>query len=298
MRIAISGASGLVGAALSQDLTAAGHEVLHLVRRPARTSAEVAWDPAGQRVDTERLEGTDAVVHLAGAPIGPRRWTHRYKVVLHDSRVPATRTLATALAGMRRPPSALLSASAVGYYGDTGRAAVDEDSGASGTDFLAALCRRWEEAAGAAAAGGVRVVNLRSGIVLDRRGGMLGTVLPLFRLGLGGPLGDGRQYVSWISLRDEVAAIRFLLDHDTVRGAVDLTAPHPVTNAEYTRAIGRALRRPTPLPVPAVAMRAVFGDFADSAALVSQRVLPARLTDAGFTFAHPDIDSALRAVLG
>ncbi|MGI8334108.1 TIGR01777 family oxidoreductase [Actinomadura scrupuli] len=295
MRVAITGASGLIGAALSGQLREDGHEVVHLVRREPHGPQEARWDPQGT-VDTAALEGADAVVHLAGAGIGDHRWTESYKKKIRDSRTAGTRTLAEALAGLDRPPRVLISASAVGFYGDTGDRETDE-SGPQGAGFLAGLVRDWEAAAAPAAAAGIRVVHPRSGPVLAREGGFLGKVLPLFKLGLGGPLGNGRQWMSWISLPDQLAGLRFLLDRDDVEGPVNLTAPHPVTNAEFTRAVGKALRRPAVLPVPAAALRLAVGRFADEAILVSQRVVPRRLTEAGFTFEHPDVDSAACGVL-
>ncbi|MFC3998771.1 TIGR01777 family oxidoreductase [Nocardiopsis sediminis] len=292
MRIAITGASGLVGTALSRSLTEDGHEVLRLVRRAPRDLAEVRWDPAGGGVDTDRLAGTDAVVHLAGAPLGPARWTPRYKHRIRESRVMGTRVLAVALAGMARPPRRLVSASAVGYYGDTGHTVTDEDS-PRGMGFLADLVVDWEGATAPASDAGISVAHVRSGVVLARRGGLLGAVLPLFRLGLGARLGSGRQYMSWISLADEVGAIRFLLERPELTGPFDLTAPEPVTNADYTAALARAVHRPAPLAVPGVLMRAALGGFADEAALVDQRVVPKRLLEAGYSFRHPDIPSAL-----
>ncbi|MFW5417240.1 TIGR01777 family oxidoreductase [Nocardiopsis sp. CNT-189] len=292
MKIAISGASGLIGSALGRALTEDGHEVVHLVRRPARTLAEARWDPVGGTVDTGPLSGADAVVHLAGAPLGPARWTRARKAAIRGSRVRGTRVLAEALARMDRPPARLVCGSAVGYYGDTGGEPVGED-GPHGTGFLADVVRDWEAAAAPAAEAGIPVAHSRTGVVLSASGGLLGTVLPLFRLGLGARLGSGAQYMSWISLDDEVAGLRFLVEHPEITGPVNLCAPEPVTNAAYTEAVARALRRPAVLAVPGFAIRAALGGFADEAALVDQRAVPDRLTAAGFSFRHPDIDSAL-----
>jgi uncharacterized protein len=294
VQIAITGSTGLIGKALVRALRDEGLTVIRLVRRPAAADDEVRWDPFGG-VDSGALEGVDAVVHLAGAGIGDHRWTETYKREVRDSRVEGTRTLARALAGLSRRPAVLVSGSAVGFYGDTGDVAVDE-SAPEGEGFLAALCRDWEAAAQPAVDAGIRVVHPRTGVVLSRDEGLLGRTLPLFRLGLGGRLGSGRQWMSWISLADQVAALRFLL-HDGLQGPVNLTAPQPVTNAAFTSAVGRALHRPAPFIVPARVLRMALGEFADEGALVSQRVLPDRLTKAGFTFRHTDIDSALAAVL-
>ncbi|GLW65358.1 epimerase [Actinomadura rubrobrunea] len=291
MRVAVTGASGLIGAALTRSLEADGHEVLRLVRREPATPREVRWDPGGA-VDAEALAGADAVVHLAGAGIGDRRWNAAYKREIRDSRVRGTRTIAQAVARTR--PRVLVCASAIGFYGDTGDREVDEDAPVGG-GFLAALVRDWEAAAAPAREAGVRVALARTGIVLGK-GGLLGRTLPLFRLGLGGRLGSGRQWMSWISLDDEVAALRFLLDGD-LEGPVNLTGPRPVTNAEFTRALARAVRRPAALAVPRTALRLALGEFADEGALISQRVLPRRLREAGFAFAHEDVDAALAAAL-
>ncbi|MGH3378010.1 MAG: TIGR01777 family oxidoreductase [Actinoallomurus sp.] len=294
MQIAITGSTGLIGKALVSALRDEGLTVIRLVRRPPAAEDEVRWDPFGE-MDPAALEGVDGVVHLAGAGIGDHRWTETYKRQVRDSRVEGTRTLAHALARLDRRPAVFVSGSAVGYYGDTGDVAVDE-SAAPGEGFLSALCRDWEAAARPAVDAGIRVVHPRTGLVLAREGGLLGKVLPLFRVGLGGRLGSGRQWMSWISLADHIAALRFLL-HDGIQGPVNLTAPEPVTNADFTRAVGRALHRPTPFIVPAPALRLALGEFADEGALVSQRVLPDRLTKAGFTFQHPGVDAALADML-
>lgn len=296
MKVAITGSTGLTGSALARSLADDGHSVVRLVRRPARDEHEARWDPEGGTVDTGPLAGTDAVVHLAGTPLGPARWTTARRRAIRQSRVAGTRTLAAALAGMDAPPGRLLSGSAIGYYGDTGDQAVDE-AGDKGQGFLSDLCRDWERATAEAEEAGIATAHLRTGLVLSGRGGLLGSVLPLFRLGLGGRLGDGRQYMSWISLSDHVGAMRFLLERPGLTGPFDLCAPEPVTNAAYTRAVAASVGRPAPLPVPAFAMRAALGGFADEAALVSQRVLPARLEEAGFGFTHPTLGPALMAAV-
>ncbi|RCV51631.1 TIGR01777 family protein [Marinitenerispora sediminis] len=294
--MAITGASGLIGTALSESLAHDGHEVLHLVRRTPRTSGEVGWDPYGGEVDTSGLAGTDAVVHLAGRPLGPARWTRARKASIRESRIQGTAALAAALGRMERPPARLLSASAVGFYGDTGERTATEDT-PRGTGFLADLVVDWEAATRPAERAGVSVAHLRSAVVLARSGGLLAALLPLFRAGLGARLGDGRQYLSWISLADEVGAVRFLLERPELTGPVNLCAPEPVTNAEFTSALGRALRRPAALSAPALAVRAALGGFADEAVLVSQRVRPQRLLDAGYSFRNPEVRGALSDII-
>lgn len=295
MRIAVTGASGLIGSALVRSLLSDGHTVLRLVRRPPRGEDEVRWDPARQEVDTGRLAGTEAVVHLAGAGVGDHRWTAAYKKEIRDSRVLGTGAVAKALAGMDAPPRVLVSGSAIGIYGDTGSRPVDEGA-PPGEGFLADVCREWEGATAPAEEAGIRVVHARTGLVVSRKGGAWGRLFPLFSMGLGGRLGDGRQYWSFISMHDEIAALRHLLERSDLSGPVNLTAPEPVTNAEVTAAMGRVLKRPTLLHVPAPVLRAALGDFS-SDVLGSQRVLPRRLLDSGFAFAHPSIDEAIRAAL-
>ncbi|OKJ42414.1 TIGR01777 family oxidoreductase [Streptomyces sp. CB01580] len=294
-RIAVSGASGLIGAALVRSLRADGHEVVRLVRHPARAGDEVEWSPERRYVDVAGLVGCDAVVHLAGAGVGDHRWTPAYKREIRDSRVHGTTAVAEALASLDVPPKVLVSGSAIGYYGDTGDRAVDE-SAPAGTGFLPSVCVEWEAATTAAQEAGVRTVHARTGLVVGRAGGAWGRLFPLFRAGLGGRLGDGRQYWSFIALHDEVAALRHILDTESLSGPVNLTGPDPVTNAEVTAAMGRVLRRPTLLTAPAPALRLVLGDFAEDV-LASQRVLPGRLLDSGFAFAFPGIDAAIRAAL-
>ncbi|MFG2333717.1 TIGR01777 family oxidoreductase [Streptomyces sp. NPDC048604] len=292
-RIAVTGASGLIGQALVRSLRADGHEVCRLVRRPARTADEVEWDPKRLYVDTAGLVGCEAVVHLAGAGVGERRLTAAYKQEIRDSRVLGTRAIAQAVASLAQPPRVLVCGTALGYYGDTGARAVDE-SAPAGEGFLPSVCVEWEAAAAPAEQAGIRVAYARTGLVVARRGGAWGRLFPLFRAGLGGRLGDGAQYWSFISLHDEVAALRHLLDTEGLSGPFNLTAPEPVTNREVTAAMGRVLRRPTPFPVPAAALRVVLGDFAADV-LGSQRVLPSRLLDSGFSFAFPTIDESIRA---
>lgn len=297
MRVAISAASGLIGSTLAGDLSAGGVEVVRLVRRAARAADEIGWDPQGgaDGLGQAALAGVDAVVHLSGAPIAAGRWTAARKAELRSSRIASTATLASAIAAADPAPGVLLCASAIGYYGDTGERTVDESS-PGGTGFLAELVRDWEAAAEPARAAGIRVATFRSGVVLAASGGMLGRLLLPFRLGLGAKVGSGKQYFSWISLTDEVRAIRFLLDSAGASGPFNLTAPDPVTNAEFTRALAKALGRPAVLGLPSAALRAALGEVA-SELLGSARVVPARLEEAGFSFAHRDIATALAALL-
>lgn len=295
MRIAVTGSTGLIGSALVTSLREDGHHVLRLVRRAPAVADEVRWDPERQWVDADGLTGCEAVVHLAAAGVGDRRWTEAYKKKIRDSRVLGTAAVAEAVASLDGPPPTLVVGTAVGYYGDTGDRPVDE-SAPPGDGFLAELCQEWEEAAGPAEEAGARTVFARTGLVVARRGGAWGRLFPLFRAGLGGRLGSGRQYWSHIALHDHVAALRHILENPSLSGPVNLTAPEPVTNREVTAAMGRALHRPTPFPAPAPVLRIVLGEFAGDV-LGSQRVLPARLLDSGFRFAFPGIDDAIRAAL-
>ncbi len=289
MRVAITGASGLIGTALAASLETSGHEVRRLVRRPARGPGEISWDPVEGTVDLDALAGTEAVVHLAGAGVGDRRWTPQYKRLIRDSRVLGTRAIATALTRLDPAPSVLLSGSAVGYYGDRGEEVLLE-SAARGDGFLADVVVDWEAETVRAAEAGVRTVLLRTGLVLSRHGGAVGRLLPILRLGLGGPIGDGRQWWPWITLADEVRAIEFLLERG-LSGPVNLSAPQPARNVDVVRALGAALSRPTALPVPTVALRVALGEFA-SDITASQRVVPQALQEAGFEFEHPDLAAA------
>ncbi|MQA93173.1 MAG: TIGR01777 family protein [Streptosporangiales bacterium] len=293
MRIAISGATGFIGSALSRKLTATGHDVHHLVRRDPRNSAEIEWHPKSGHLDPTALTGMDAVVHLAGAGIGDRPWTAAYRRELNDSRELGTRTVATALAAMDQPPRVLVSASAVGYYGDTGDHSVDETA-LRGKGFLAELVEAWEAAAEPAKEAGIRVVHPRSGLVMAPTGGIAGKLRPLFRLGLGARLGNGLQWMSWISLHDEVAALIKVIEDDTLSGPVNLVAPQPVRNADFTRIFARALNRPAPLMVPAPVLRLALRDLADEALLAGQRVRPAKLRAAGFPYRHDTLAAALK----
>ncbi|QEU70099.1 TIGR01777 family protein [Streptomyces galilaeus] len=289
----MAGASGLIGSALVRSLTADGHEVVRLVRHAPRSEAEVRWDPERGRVDAAGLAGCSAVVNLAGAGVGDHRWTDAYKRRIHDSRVHGTAALAKAVAALDERPRVFVNGSAMGYYGETGERVVDE-SAPAGRGFLPELCVEWEAAAEPARAAGVRTAFTRTGLVVARGGGAWGRLFPLFRAGLGGRMGDGRQYWSYIALHDEVAAIRHLLDRDDLSGPFNLTAPEPLTNREITAAMGRVLHRPTLFPVPAPVLRTVLGEMAGDV-LGSARVVPKRLLESGFTFAFPGIEDALRA---
>ncbi|MFD5478148.1 TIGR01777 family oxidoreductase [Streptomyces hawaiiensis] len=296
-RIAVAGASGLIGGALARSLTADGHEVRRLVRGTPRTAGEVRWDPEGGRVDAAGLAGCHAVVNLAGAGVGNRRWTQAYKQRIRDSRVKGTATLAEAVASLdaKDRPRVFVNGSAIGYYGETGERTVDE-SAPAGEGFLPSLCVEWEGATAPAQEAGVRTVCTRTGLVVSREGGAWGRLFPLFRAGAGGRMGDGRQYWSFVALHDEVAAIRHLIETDGLSGPFNVTAPHPVTNREMTAAMGRVLHRPTLFPVPATVLRTVLGEMAGDV-LGSARVLPTRLLESGFRFAFPEIEGAIRAAL-
>jgi uncharacterized protein (TIGR01777 family) len=290
---AITGASGLIGRALVARLRLDGRRVRRLVRSARPDSPDdIVWDPARGVLDPRDLEGADAVIHLAGEPIA-QRWTGSRREAIRESRVRGTELLARAIAALDRRPSVLLSGSAIGIYGDRGDEAVDEDS-ATGTDFLAGVAREWEGATAAAKEAGVRVVLLRSGIVLSPHGGALERLLPPFRLGVGGPIGTGRQYMSWIALDDHLNAMEHALATTGLHGPVNLVSPNPVTNAEFAATLGRVLGRPALVPVPSFALELLYGEMARATILAGQRVLPRALLRAGFTFAHPTLEEALR----
>jgi hypothetical protein len=299
MRIAVSGSTGLVGSQVVASLSTAGHEVVRLVRGPpAPGERAVRWDPEKGKVDAAGLEGLDAVIHLAGENVASGRWTAARKAVIRDSRVNGTRFLCEALATLASPPKTLVCASAVGYYGDRGEERLTEDT-PPGTGFLSEVCREWEAASAPAARKGIRVVVLRIGMVLSPKGGALVRMLPLFRAGLGGVIGGGRQYVSWVVLEELPHIILHALKRDDLSGPVNAVAPRPVTNREFTEALGKALSRPTPLPVPAFALRlAVGGEMAGTLLLASARVIPRRLEETGYRFRFAELSAALRHLLG
>ncbi|WP_099041006.1 TIGR01777 family oxidoreductase [Mycobacterium neglectum] len=288
--IAIAGSSGLIGSALVYALRATDRRVLRIVRRAPSNADEVFWNPDTGEFDPSTLSGVDAVVNLCGVNVADKRWSGAFKQSLRDSRIGPTEVLSSAVAEAGVP--VLINASAVGYYGDTGSRTVDETAPA-GAGFLAQLCQDWEAAVAPAENDGARVATLRSGLVLTEAGGVLGRLKTLFSLGLGARLGNGRQYMPWISLEDEVRAILFAITHDGLSGPVNLTGPAPVTNAEFTAAMGRAVNRPTPMMVPGFALRAAFGEFADEGLLGGQRAIPAALERSGFEFHHNTIGEAL-----
>jgi uncharacterized protein (TIGR01777 family) len=295
--VLVTGAHGLIGTALIPRLRADGHRVVRLVRGDPEGSDDVRWDPAAGTIDAAGLEGVDAVVHLAGAGIGDKKWTPARKALILDSRTQGTDLLARTLAGLARPPKVLLSGSAVGYYGNRGAEELTEAS-TPGDDFPARVCQAWEGATAPAEEAGIRVVHLRTGVVLAAHGGALQRMLLPFRLALGGRIGSGDQYMSWIALDDHVGAMLHLLADESVRGAANLTAPTPATNSEFTRALGGAVHRPTVLPTPLLPLKAVYGaELVEHLLLNGQRVLPRALQDSGYEFAHAQLDDALRAVL-
>lgn len=302
MKVIVTGSTGLVGRALIRSLLADGHEVTRLVRGDAQGfrapgTAAVHWDPERGEIDAKELEGHDAAVHLAGEPVAEGRWDDEKKRRIRESRMKGTSLLAGALAGLSAKPSVLVSASATGFYGDRGAEVLREES-ASGSDFLSEVCREWELATLAASQAGIRVAHLRIGVVLSGEGGALQKMLTPFKLGLGGKVGSGSQYMSWITLEDLVGVIRRAIDDDSLRGPVNAVAPGALTNEEFTKALGHVLGRPTIFAVPAFAARLAFGEVADALLMASTRVEPARLKEAGYQFKHPEIEGALRSALG
>jgi uncharacterized protein (TIGR01777 family) len=300
MKVVVTGSTGLIGTALVPFLSTGGHEVVRLSRlseNPSKDEDTIHWEPKERFLDIKELDGVDAVVHLAGENLGNRRWSPGKKKRIRDSRVYGTRFLSESLALAPHPPKVLVSASAIGYYGDRGNEDLDEDSG-PGSGFLSKVCLDWEAATEPARQAGIRVVNLRIGPVLSGAGGVLDDLVPIFRAGAGGTVGSGKQYVSWISIDDLLGVIQFVLGNDRIKGPVNAVAPNPVTNAELTRALGRVLRRPTAMKIPALAARVRYGEAADELILASARVTPTQLLAADFTFHFPTLEETLRHVLG
>lgn len=298
MKVLVTGSSGLIGRELVAELARQGHETTRLVRRPAAGAGEATWDPSAGTIETAKLEGHDAAVHLAGAGIGDHKWSDDHKRAVLDSRVQGTGLLARTLAHLDQPPKVLVSGSAVGYYGYESGEPMTEAS-PKGNGFLADVVAAWEDAAAPAQDAGIRTVKVRSGVVLTAKGGALKKQLLPFKLGAGGRLGDGKQWLSWISLDDEVAAIIHLLTSEATDGAVNVTSPEPVTNAEFTATLARVLKRPAFMPVPTAALHVLFGmDMTKEMLLGGQKVLPTRLQESGYAFAHPGLEDALRHTLG
>ncbi len=297
MKILVSGSHGLVGKALIKSLTDDGHEVIRLVRHEHHLGAlDIEWHPNQGTIDAQHLEGLDGVVHLAGESIAGGRWTEERKRAIRESRTKGTSLLSESLAGLTRPPSVFLSASAIGYYGNRGDEKLNEES-APGDDFLADVCVEWEAATKSAVEKGIRTVHTRFGVILDENGGALSKMLTPFRMGIGGKVGDGTQWTSWVALDDVIAALKFLLTNNSIRGPANIVSPNPATNAEFTRVLGRVLSRPTIFPMPAFGARLVFGEMADALLLSSQRVDPCVLEDNEFLFNWPTLEAALKHIL-
>ncbi len=303
MKLAVTGATGLVGGALCQHLIQAGHQVVALARNPEKareklpTVEVVAWDATSGHPPIDALEGLDAVVHLAGEPVAAGRWTSQRKKMIHESRVAGTRNLVEGLSHCQNPPKVLVSGSAIGYYGTHGDELLEETSH-PGNDFLAELCQQWESEAKRATDSGVRVVLVRSGLILAREGGALPRMLPLFKMCVGGPLASGTQWMSWIHIKDELEAIGYAIEHDEIEGPLNLTAPNPVTNEEFSRTLARVLRRPAFFRVPGFVLQLLLGEMAETLLLKGQRVLPKKLEQSGYQFSFSDLRGAFADLLG
>jgi len=297
MKILVSGSHGLVGKTLIKAFEIDGHEIYRLVRHAPDSSKEIEWSPERYSIAISMIEGFDAVCHLAGESIASGRWSDEKKLKIRESRTKGTKLLSDALANLRHPPKTLISASAIGYYGNRGDEVLTEAS-APGSDFLSEVCVEWEKATEHATTMGIRVVNTRFGIILDKEGGALAKMLPPFRMGIGGRIGDGRQWMSWIALDDVVGALKFVLANEALSGPVNFVAPNPVTNAEFTKALGQALSRPTFFPIPAFGVRLAFGEMADALLLSSQKVAPKTLQNAQYQFRYPELRNALQKILG
>ena len=296
MKIVISGSHGLIGMALVEALKQDGHEIRRLVRTQATGAGEIFWDPEGGEIDGDRLEGTDAVVHLAGENLAAHRWTGAIKARIRDSRVKGTRLLSETLAARKQAPKVMICASAIGIYGDRGVAVLDEGS-SSGSGYLKEVCEQWEAACDPVQEAHIRLVTLRIGIVLSEQGGALKKMLPPFKMGVAGPIGNGKQYMSWIALDDVIGIIRYALENESIKGPLNLVAPEPVTNHDFSKMLGHVLHRPAILPMPAFAARLAFGEMADELLLSSSRVRPSRLLAAGYQFKYPTLNEALVHIL-
>ena len=296
MKILVGGSHGLVGTALIKSLEAAGHEVFRLVRYAPNSAAEIEWSPDRYSIALARIEGFDAVVNLAGESIAAGRWTDEKKQRIRDSRIKGTKLLGDALANLTDSPKTFICASAIGYYGNRGDEILTETS-APGDDFLAKVCADWEEATALATEKGIRVVNARFGVILDKKGGALAKMLPPFRMGVGGRIGSGKQWMSWIALDDVIGGLQFALANDSIRGPVNFVAPNPVTNAEFTKTLGKALSRPTLFPIPAFVVRLLFGEMGEALLLGGQRVAPKELLAHGYQFQYSQLEAALPTLL-
>ena len=293
MKVLISGASGMIGTELTQQLAAAGAEVHALVRRPAKSDREIQWDPAGGTIEADKLEGFDAVVHLAGANIAAGRWTDKFKAIIRDSRIDGTSLLAKSLAKLKNPPSVFVSTSAIGYYGDRADEEMVESSEPA-TDYLADVCKQWESAADPARESGIRVVHPRIGVVLSSQGGALAKMLLPFRLCAGGIVGSGKQYWSWIGLKDVAGAIQHMIQTESLAGPVNCVSPNSVTNREFTKTLGSVLKRPTIFPMPAFMVKLIFGEMGEALMLYSTRVVPQKLMESGYQYSNAELADCLR----